>query len=87
MSEWYSQTTCRRNASSRCRSAGHSGRSGRAITPLRRVRAIDGIGSELRYEWNGELRASQVFKTWEELEAGSRGEAARARGEEGWAAA
>ncbi len=33
------------------------------------MRAIDGIGSELRYEWNGELRASRVFKTWEELEA------------------
>jgi hypothetical protein len=34
-----------------------------------RVRAIDGIGLELRYEWNGELRASQVFKAWDELEA------------------
>jgi len=33
-----------------------------------RVRAIDGIGLELRYEWNRDLRASQVFKTWAELE-------------------
>jgi len=34
-----------------------------------RNRPIDGIGVELRYEWNGELRVSQMFKTWEELEA------------------
>ena len=34
-----------------------------------RVRPIDGIGVERRYEWNGELRVSQVFMTWEELEA------------------
>ena len=34
-----------------------------------RVRPIDSVGVELRYEWNGELRVSQVFKTWEELEA------------------
>ena len=34
-----------------------------------RVRPIDGVGLELRYEWNGELRVSQVFMTWEELEA------------------
>jgi hypothetical protein len=34
-----------------------------------RVRPIDGIGVELRYEWNGELRVSQMFKSWEELEA------------------
>jgi len=27
------------------------------------------VGIELRYEWNSELRVSQVFKTWEELEA------------------
>ena len=30
---------------------------------------IDGIGVELRYEWNGDLRVSQVFKAWEALEA------------------
>jgi len=24
---------------------------------------------ELRYEWNGELRVSQMFKAWNELEA------------------
>jgi hypothetical protein len=34
-----------------------------------KVRPIEGIGVELRYEWNGDLRVSQVFKTWEELEA------------------
>ena len=34
-----------------------------------RVRPIEGVGVELRYEWNGELRVSQMFKTWEELEA------------------
>lgn len=33
------------------------------------VRGIDGIGVELRHEWNGELRVSQMFKSWEELEA------------------
>jgi hypothetical protein len=32
-----------------------------------RVRPIDGIGVELRYEWDGDLRASQVFKMPEEL--------------------
>jgi len=34
-----------------------------------RVRPIDGIGIELRYEWNGELRVSQMFRSWQELEA------------------
>jgi hypothetical protein len=34
-----------------------------------RVRPIDGIGVELRFEWNGELRVSQVFKMWDALEA------------------
>jgi len=34
-----------------------------------RVRPIDGIGIELRYEWNGDMRVSQVFKSWPELEA------------------
>jgi hypothetical protein len=29
---------------------------------------IDGVGVELRFEWNGELRVSQVFKTCDELE-------------------
>ena len=33
------------------------------------VRAFEGIGVELRYEWNGELRVSKMFKAWEELEA------------------
>jgi hypothetical protein len=31
------------------------------------VRPIEGVGVELRYEWDGELRASQVFTTWDEL--------------------
>ena len=34
-----------------------------------RVRPIEGIGVELRYDWNGELRVSQMFKSWEALEA------------------
>ena len=34
-----------------------------------KVRPIDGIGVELRYEWNGELRMSQMFKAWDALEA------------------
>jgi hypothetical protein len=37
-----------------------------------RVRAIDGIGLELRFEWNGDLRASQVFKGWDELDSNRR---------------
>jgi len=39
------------------------------------VRPIEGIGVELRFEWNGELRGSQMFKAWEALEtaAGWRG--------------
>ncbi len=34
-----------------------------------KVRPIEGIGVELRYEWNGELRVSQMFRSWEELES------------------
>ena len=34
-----------------------------------RVRPIAAIGVELRFEWNGDLHVSQVFKAWEELEA------------------
>ena len=34
-----------------------------------RVRPIDGISLELRYEWDGDLRVSQMFKAWAELEA------------------
>ena len=33
------------------------------------VRPIDGVGVELRYQWDGELRVSQIFKAWAELEA------------------
>jgi len=33
-----------------------------------RVRPIEGIGVELRYQWNGELRVSQIFRSWEKLE-------------------
>jgi hypothetical protein len=33
-----------------------------------RVRPIDGIGLELRYEWDGDLRVSQMFKACGELE-------------------
>jgi hypothetical protein len=33
------------------------------------VRPIDGVGLELRLEWDGELRVSEVFKGWDELEA------------------
>jgi hypothetical protein len=34
-----------------------------------RVRPIEGIGLELRYEWNDELRVSQMFRSWDELKA------------------
>ena len=34
-----------------------------------RVRPIDGIGLELRFEWDGDLRVSQVFRSWNDLEA------------------
>jgi len=34
-----------------------------------KVRPIQGGGVELRYEWNGELRVSQIFEAWKELEA------------------
>jgi hypothetical protein len=33
------------------------------------VRPIEGIGVELRYHWDDELRVSQAFKTWAALEA------------------
>ena len=33
------------------------------------MRPIDGVGVELRYQWDGELRVSQMFKAWAELEA------------------
>jgi hypothetical protein len=33
------------------------------------VRPIHGIGVELRYLWDGDLRVSQVFRGWDELEA------------------
>lgn len=31
------------------------------------VRPIDGVGIELRFEWDGELRVSPVFKAWDAL--------------------
>ena len=34
-----------------------------------RVRPIEGVGVELRYQWDDELRVSQMFKSWDELEA------------------
>jgi hypothetical protein len=34
-----------------------------------RVRPIEGVGVELRFLWNGDLRWSQLFKSWPELEA------------------
>jgi len=34
-----------------------------------KMRPIDGVGVELRYEWNGDLRVSQVFKSWDALES------------------
>jgi hypothetical protein len=34
-----------------------------------RLLPIDGVGVELRYEWNGDSRSSEIFKTWKELEA------------------
>ena len=51
----------------------------RAVT-----RTVPGVGVELRYEWSGELRQSQVYRNGEELAA-----AANAKREElianGWA--
>lgn len=32
------------------------------------VRGIDGIGFELRYVWDGELRVSEVFREWAALD-------------------
>ena len=34
-----------------------------------RVRPIESVSVELRYEWNGELRVSQIFREWKALEA------------------
>ena len=48
-----------------------------------RVRPIEGVGVELRYEWNGELRVSQVFKAWDALEAAAT-EKRRELKERGW---
>ncbi len=48
-----------------------------------RVRPIEGIGVELRFEWNGELRVSQVFKTWDALEAAAAGKHSELEGR-GW---
>lgn len=52
-------------------------------TATARVKAIDGVGLELRYEWDGDLRASQVFKSWEELGVAS-GEKRRELEAKGW---
>jgi hypothetical protein len=49
-----------------------------------RVRAIGGIGLELRYEWDGDLRVSQMFKMWDDLEAVA-GEKRRELQSKGWA--
>ena len=51
-----------------------------------RVRAIHSIGLELRYEWNGDLRSSEVFKSWEALEQAAT-EKRRELEAKGWAAA
>jgi hypothetical protein len=48
-----------------------------------RVRALDGIGLELRFEWNGDLRSSQVFKTWDALEQTAREKRDELRGRGG----
>jgi len=45
-----------------------------------RVRPIEGVGVELRYEWNGELRVSRIFKAWEAPRGCSNGEAPGAGG-------
>ena len=33
-----------------------------------KVRPTDGIGVELRFEWDGEVAISQMFRVWAELE-------------------
>ena len=48
-----------------------------------RVRPIESIGVELRFEWNGEVRVSQIFKSWEELKAKRMRSAASFRPEAG----
>ena len=32
------------------------------------VRGIDGVGFELRYVWDGDLRTSEVFREWAALD-------------------
>jgi hypothetical protein len=49
-------------------------------TAAARVRAIDGVGLELRCGWDGDLRASQVFKSWDALGGGGGCEARRPQG-------
>ena len=51
-----------------------------------RVRAIHGVGVELRYLWDGELRASQVFKMWDALEEAAAEKRVELEGR-GWTAA
>jgi hypothetical protein len=34
-----------------------------------RVRPVEHVGVELRYEWDGDLRVSQMFRTWDAHEA------------------
>lgn len=50
------------------------------------VRGIDGIGFELRYVWDGDLRVSEVFRDWTALDQAA---AAKRRELEarGWTAA
>ena len=45
------------------------------------ARPIEGIGVELRYEWNVDLRVSEMFKSWEALEAADREAPQRPGGE------
>jgi hypothetical protein len=39
-----------------------------AVAVLSRYRDCDGMGVELRYEWDGDLRVSHAFTSWEALE-------------------
>lgn len=36
------------------------------------MRPIEGVGLELRYLWNADLRASEMFRDWSALEAATR---------------
>ena len=71
-----------RRAARHLRAAAVAAGEGRHVAEAR-VRPIESIGVELRFEWNGEVRVSQIFKSWEELKAKRMRSAASFRPEAG----